>query len=137
MIIQFASLPDCSLAKRRKKGNTLNTTGLNSLVRHPIYFGTLVALVGYLLYSFTFSTLIFVIIAIVYLFVESIFEEQKLIRTYRKAYRDHQKKVPRIYSMVYKMNEKKVIALCDRCHVSITNTTLSLWSRSVPAITRF
>jgi methanethiol S-methyltransferase len=60
----------------QEKEKALNTAGLNSRVRHPIYFGTLIALLGYLFYSFTFNTLIFVIIAIVYLFVGSILKSE-------------------------------------------------------------
>lgn len=69
------------------------TSGLNAYVRHPIYSGTIVALTGYLLIAFDYRTLIFFIIALVYILIGGLLEEQKLIGIYGDQYIEYKKKV--------------------------------------------
>jgi protein-S-isoprenylcysteine O-methyltransferase Ste14 len=71
----------------------LITTGLNAFVRHPIYFGILVTLIGYLLISFDYKTLTFFIIAFIYIVVGAKLEERKLLRIYGNQYIEYKKRV--------------------------------------------
>ncbi|MCJ7721138.1 isoprenylcysteine carboxylmethyltransferase family protein, partial [Candidatus Bathyarchaeota archaeon] len=70
------------------------TTGVYSIVRHPQYFGGLLAHVGvsFLLtawYSFLVTPLIVVLVYLV-----SKKEEEELIREFGKEYKDYTKEVP-------------------------------------------
>ena len=71
----------------------LITSGMNAYVRHPIYSGTIVALTGYLLIAFDYRTLIFFSIALLYIVIGGLLEEQKLTRIYGNQYIEYQKKV--------------------------------------------
>lgn len=74
----------------------LNVHGLNSVVRHPIYLGTLILLIGVFCYDPTVHSLIFVIIAVAYLFVGSALEERKLVQTFGRKYEEYRKSTPGI-----------------------------------------
>ncbi|UCC58799.1 MAG: isoprenylcysteine carboxylmethyltransferase family protein [Candidatus Bathyarchaeum sp.] len=70
------------------------TTGAYSIVRHPQYFGALLAHVGI---SFLFSawySLIFTPLMVVLIYLISRKEEKELIREFGKEYEDYKKKVP-------------------------------------------
>ena len=69
------------------------TSGLNAYVRHTIYSGTIVTLTGYLLIAFDYRTLIFFSIALLYIVIGGLLEEQKLTRIYGNQYIEYQKKV--------------------------------------------
>ena len=72
----------------------LVTDGLHHFVRHPLYTLSLVVL--YLVSPMTLNRLAFVIGAHVYFYIGSIFEERKLVREFGDAYRDYQRRVPRL-----------------------------------------
>ncbi|MFN8598132.1 MAG: isoprenylcysteine carboxylmethyltransferase family protein [Anaerolineae bacterium] len=72
----------------------LVTDGLHRFVRHPLYTFSLVVL--YLVSPMTLNRLALVVGAHVYFFVGSIFEERKLVREFGDAYRDYQRRVPRL-----------------------------------------
>ena len=68
----------------------LNTQGLLSWVRHPLYLGTLLFLWGRATHDVGLLTAGF---ASVYLFVGIYFEETKLVREFGDDYRDYKKQV--------------------------------------------
>ncbi len=72
----------------------LNTGGLNSYVRHPLYFGSLLLIWGLLIERATLAMLIAALLLTVYLYVGAKLEEQKLVRAFGKAYRSYQQRVP-------------------------------------------
>lgn len=72
----------------------LVTTGLHRFVRHPLYTTSLIML--YLVSPMTLNRLALVVGVHVYFFVGSIFEERKLVREFGDAYRDYQRRVPRL-----------------------------------------
>ena len=72
----------------------LNTSGWNARVRHPLYFGTLLALVGGLLVSCMLEHCVFVGISIAYLYVGATLEERKLVKAFGDEYRAYQREVP-------------------------------------------
>ena len=74
----------------------LNTTGLNSWVRHPLYFASLLILWGSVLAFPNSGVLAIVICSTLYLFVGIRLEEKKLIHTFGTSYLDYQKRVPMI-----------------------------------------
>lgn len=74
----------------------LQVKGLNGLVRHPLYFGTLMVAWGLFLVLPSDAVLLFSAITTVYIYVGSTLEERKLAQQFGDAYRLYQENVPRI-----------------------------------------
>ncbi len=87
--------------KNSEQQDPLITTGMNAWVRHPLYFGAILSLLGYLLISFHLHTLINVLAIFGYLVIGTYWEEQKLIALYGSAYRDYQKRVKMLIPFVF------------------------------------
>ncbi len=68
--------------------------GLNGKVRHPLYFGSLLIIWGFVLFLPTDAMLAFALISTIYLIIGSRLEEQKLVAQFGKAYLSYQKEVP-------------------------------------------
>lgn len=82
---------------------TLRIEGPYKYTRHPIYFYS-----SFILFSIPEMTLIrfvFFICIILYFFIGSYFEEQKLIKHFGDKYIEYQKKVPRIIPKLLTKNE--------------------------------
>jgi methanethiol S-methyltransferase len=82
--------------EENQSAGKLRVSGLNALVRHPLYLATILILLGYLAYRFTWNNLIFVTIALAYIEIGSRIEEKKLVRLYGEKYTEYQKKVKRL-----------------------------------------
>lgn len=74
--------------------DTLITSGTFALVRHPVYLGTILLLLGFFMFTLTFSTLILVVSSILYIVIGIVLEEKKLIKHYGEAYAQYRKEVP-------------------------------------------
>jgi protein-S-isoprenylcysteine O-methyltransferase Ste14 len=72
----------------------LVVSGLNRYVRHPLYFATLLLLLGYFLRQPDRSHAITAALGLAYLLIGTRLEERKLVATFGQAYRDYQQKVP-------------------------------------------
>jgi len=68
--------------------------GLHRYVRHPLYTTSLIVL--WLVSPMTVNRLALLIGATLYFYVGSIFEERKLVAEFGQAYRDYQRRVPRL-----------------------------------------
>jgi protein-S-isoprenylcysteine O-methyltransferase Ste14 len=68
--------------------------GLQSKVRHPLYSGTILVIMGLFLFSPTYEILITMLVVFAYLAVGIRLEEQKLLRIFGSAYADYCKEVP-------------------------------------------
>lgn len=79
----------------------LVTTGLNAIVRHPIYLGSLLIVVGFLLNSFSIKNLIFFLFFMLYLIVGIYIEEKKLVIFYGEAYKKYQSQVKRLIPYIF------------------------------------
>jgi protein-S-isoprenylcysteine O-methyltransferase Ste14 len=91
-------LPICALCKFgtipsvRKKSNLI-TTGVYRVVRHPIYSGTLISLLGWtILLKSIISIVYFPFVFLLYFFATFV-EERILIEEYGDQYLDYKKKV--------------------------------------------
>ena len=80
----------------------LETGGIHRYVRHPLYLGTFIFLIGLFLLNPLLSNLIAVIIIIIYTMIGIQFEESKLIKEYGDDYRLYQKKVPKLIPFLKK-----------------------------------
>lgn len=72
----------------------LSTHGLNARVRHPLYTGMLLLLLGYVLVSPTQPRLIFAVCSTLYVLVGARLEEQKLLAHFGAAYARYRRQVP-------------------------------------------
>ena len=74
----------------------LHTGGLNRLVRHPLYLGLLVGLLGFWLLAPTDARSVFVACNLAYLVVGTRLEERKLLQRFGAAYARYQARVPQL-----------------------------------------
>ncbi len=72
----------------------LVTDGLHGYVRHPLYASALMVL--YLVSPMTINRLALTVCFHFYFYIGSIFEECKLVREFGHAYREYQRRVPRL-----------------------------------------
>ncbi len=73
------------------------TTGVFSIVRHPIYLGSILFYFGFILLSLSLlSTLVWFIIIIFY-YTISRYEEKLLTQRFGSAYEEYKKKVPMLF----------------------------------------
>jgi protein-S-isoprenylcysteine O-methyltransferase Ste14 len=79
----------------------LVTTGLYAYVRHPLYFGIVLMLLGALLFLPHWPMLVFVGVTFVYLPIGVHLEEQKLISEFGDTYRHYQSRVKMLVPFVY------------------------------------
>lgn len=79
----------------------LKTSGINSYVRHPLYFATLCLLWGYFLYHPTYLFLVVAVISSLYLYFGTKLEEQKLVDEFGEAYKIYKKKVKMLIPFVF------------------------------------
>jgi protein-S-isoprenylcysteine O-methyltransferase Ste14 len=81
--------------------DTLKISGLNAYVRHPIYTGTLLFIVGFFFQKPSLANLLLSLIVLIYLDLGIRFEEAKLNQVFGEAYREYQKKVKKIIPFIY------------------------------------
>ncbi|MEM6281410.1 MAG: isoprenylcysteine carboxylmethyltransferase family protein [Chloroflexota bacterium] len=70
----------------------LTTSGVYGLVRHPLYFFSILVL--WFTPSMSASWLVFVVLATVYFLVGSLFEERTMLELFGEPYREYQQRVP-------------------------------------------
>lgn len=68
--------------------------GILNHIRHPIYAGTILVVIGFWLFTPNVPTLVSVCCIFVYLAIGIPLEERKLISKYGDAYREYKKNVP-------------------------------------------
>ncbi len=78
----------------------LRTTGIYSIVRHPMYFTVLVLLLGVILYFQAFYSLIWLLIAFVFLVYKISKEEEYLAKKF-PGYNTYKKTTKRIIPFIY------------------------------------
>ncbi len=79
----------------------LNTGGMNALVRHPIYSGILLAMIGLLLCLPTQMTLAGIVVSLVYLEIGIRLEEKKLEDEFGDSYKQYKKNVKKVVPWLY------------------------------------
>ncbi len=83
-----------------RDNSVLKTTGIYKLVRHPMYFTVLVLLLGVILYFQAFYSMIWLVIAFLFLVFKISKEESYLNRKF-PDYSDYQKSTKRIIPFIY------------------------------------
>lgn len=72
----------------------IQSDGILNHIRHPLYSGTILLVIGFWLFSPNITTLISVGCIFIYLPIGIYLEEKKLISKYGEAYLDYKKKIP-------------------------------------------
>lgn len=81
---------------RTDEHDTLQTTGLLNYIRHPIYAGTILAVLGYIAMSPKSTVVVSALCIFSYLPIGIYLEEKKLIALYGEVYRHYRKRVPAV-----------------------------------------
>lgn len=77
--------------------NEFTRSGILQHVRHPIYSGTILVVIGFFLFTPTLATLISVSCILLYLPIGIYFEEKKLIRQFGEQYLSYKREVPSVF----------------------------------------
>lgn len=85
-----------------KPEDEFRTDGLLKKVRHPLYSGSILLLIGYFLFSPKISVLISVSMMIIYFLVGIQFEEKKLENVFGEKYINYKKKTPMLIPKFWK-----------------------------------
>lgn len=80
-----------------EKESKLQREGILNFIRHPIYLGTILIVIGFVIYDPRVASFISAICIFLYLPIGIYFEEQKLIETYGDSYKKYKKEVPAIF----------------------------------------
>ena len=84
-----------------EKADVLRTDKLNRFVRHPLYSGTSLFLVGICITWPYIKNVSFLVIYFVYLAIGMYLEEKKLVQVYGEGYRNYQKKVKKLVPYIW------------------------------------
>ena len=82
---------------KKEESQELKTTGLQAKIRHPLYSGTILLFIGYVLFNPMLTSLVVLLALIVYLPFGIYWEEKKLIATYGNDYLEYKQKVPALF----------------------------------------
>lgn len=82
------------------------TTGLLRKVRHPLYAGSMVFIIGYISFNPKWSSLLSGILMITYFFIGIQFEEYKLLKMFGEKYRQYQENTPMLIPRWGKKNPR-------------------------------
>ncbi|MFZ2330824.1 MAG: isoprenylcysteine carboxylmethyltransferase family protein [Atribacterota bacterium] len=90
----FTSHKIIYILKNSEKENEIATDGVFTIVRHPLYFGSILIFFGFVVLSYSvLAFLVWLVICFFYYFI-TIYEEKLLIRRYGEKYKEYQKRVP-------------------------------------------
>jgi protein-S-isoprenylcysteine O-methyltransferase Ste14 len=92
----------------KQEMNEFTRNGILQHVRHPIYSGTILVVIGFFLFTPTLATLISVSCILIYLPIGIHFEEKKLIKQFGEQYLSYKREVPSVMPHLKKYLFKKV-----------------------------
>lgn len=90
----FRQFPLSGFMGVRKEENKLRTGGILQYIRHPLYAGTILITISYILFSPTTATFVSSACIFIYLAIGIRIEEKKLLEAFGDEYREYQRKVP-------------------------------------------
>jgi protein-S-isoprenylcysteine O-methyltransferase Ste14 len=73
------------------------TKGVFSMVRHPVYLGSILALLGLIIMTLSLLSVIIWVITVIFYYFISRYEEKLLLSRFGKEYEDYMKKVPMLF----------------------------------------
>ena len=73
------------------------STGVFSIVRHPIYLGSILTYLGFIFFTLSLASFLFWILIIIFYFYISRYEERLLLKHFGDQYREYQSRVPMLF----------------------------------------
>lgn len=89
-----------------KPEDEFTTDGLLSKVRHPLYAGSILVLIGYFLFSPRLTSTISVAMMIIYILIGIQLEEKKLEKLFGSRYTDYKNKTPMLVPRNWRKQKK-------------------------------
>jgi protein-S-isoprenylcysteine O-methyltransferase Ste14 len=86
----------------KKEESTLQTTGLQARMRHPLYTGTILLVLGYFIFNPLMVNLVSLVSLLIYLPFGIRLEEKKLIKQFGQAYIKYRQQVPALFPNPFK-----------------------------------
>jgi len=75
-------------------------TDVFAMIRHPMYFGSILTYLGFVILSFSVIALIVFVIVVIFYFYLCRYEEQILIEKFGDQYKNYMKKVPMLIPFI-------------------------------------
>lgn len=94
------------LGLKKEQAEELVTDGIQARVRHPLYSGTILLVLGYLVFNPQLSNAITFVALLIYLPIGIRLEERKLISEFGDAYREYQQHVPSLVPRFFKQKQR-------------------------------
>ncbi len=88
--VSFASF----IGWKEEKDNGLIKTGIYAGIRHPLYTATILFLIGFVIFSPSYTNLIHAICLFVYLMIGIRYEEKRMIQNFGSEYEKYKVQVP-------------------------------------------
>lgn len=86
----------------KKEESTLQTTGLQARMRHPLYTGTILLVLGYFIFNPLMVNLVSLVSLLIYLPFGIRLEEKKLVKQFGQAYTKYRQQVPALFPNPFK-----------------------------------
>jgi methanethiol S-methyltransferase len=103
----FAQVTGMKILRKNNFKDEFIYSGMNSVIRHPLYAGTLVSVWSLLVFSASASSLIVCIIITLYVLIGIKFEEKKLMIKYGETYKKYISRVPMLVP-AFKLRNKSI-----------------------------
>jgi protein-S-isoprenylcysteine O-methyltransferase Ste14 len=81
--------------------NSLVVAGINKYVRHPLYSGTILFVLGFFIWQPYCKNLLLLLLMSIYLAIGILYEERKLVKIYGAAYIDYQRRVKKMIPYIW------------------------------------
>lgn len=82
------------LGFKPEEKSQLITTGIYARVRHPLYTATILVLIGFLIFTPTYTNVVHAICVSIYIIVGAFYEERRLERLFGEAYKKYKSQTP-------------------------------------------
>lgn len=97
VLLRYDAKAFLGISKQKNTPTEFVTDGLSAVVRHPMYVGTVLVMVGFFLFEHQWKTFISVGTLFIYLQIGIYFEEKKLSAEFGTDYLQYKKTTPRLF----------------------------------------
>lgn len=98
---EFIGVEQLKKSENDNENIQLTKSGFYGLVRHPLYFATILLIVGAFIFMPTVANAVFALVVFVYLPIGVYLEEQKLIKEFGESYIQYQKEVKAVIPFIF------------------------------------
>lgn len=100
-VSEFLGFAYLKPAEPNKQVETLRTTGMYAVVRHPLYFATFVFVLGFFFAKPTELRLMTLLFIYLYTYIGARLEEKKLVQIFGEPYKAYQQKVKMLVPFLF------------------------------------